>query len=246
MACGAHVSCRAVPCLKKRLRPGWSTTRRIGSCRSRPGSIGWPTGSSTCCNPFSGRLPQRSKRPCERMRAALAWLPWPAVMLVVAAVALRAGGSRLALFALATLDLHFACRLLARKHEHPGAGLAGSSDLRCARFPAWASSVTGSSVRAASSTSRSTSCRRSPRSPISSRCCCCSGSGPLSVSSPAPSMRLPPMVRNTMLGLELVPPAISEAGTMSGCTRASSSGMSKSPPPCRSCSLASIRRLTRH
>src|SRR5690554_1727759 len=37
--------------------------------------------------------------PMRSMRQGLIWLPWPAVMLAVTALALKAGGGRLALFA---------------------------------------------------------------------------------------------------------------------------------------------------
>ena len=67
--------------------------------------------------------------PMRGMRAGLVWLPWPFVMLIVVAVAMRAGGVRLALFAAGDARLYPACRLLAGEHEHPRARCAGGSDV---------------------------------------------------------------------------------------------------------------------
>src|SRR5438270_7939259 len=53
--------------------------------------------------PFFRAISFALDRPMRGVQAILQWLPWPSVMLLVGALALRAGGWRLALFAIAAL-----------------------------------------------------------------------------------------------------------------------------------------------
>lgn len=156
--------------------------------------------------------------PMRGARLALAWLPWPAVMLAVAALALKSSGERLAIFALATLAyillagywpqsmntlalvllavpistiLGFLLGVLGYARPRLRPVLLGALDLM-QTVPAFAYLI-----------------------PL----LLLFGFGPVVGLIASAIYATPPMVRNTMLGLERVPAAISEAGLMSGCTR---------------------------
>ncbi|HXU59267.1 MAG TPA: glycine/betaine ABC transporter permease, partial [Verrucomicrobiae bacterium] len=53
--------------------------------------------------PFFRAISFALDKPMRAIQAVLQWLPWPAVMLLVGVTALRAGGWKLALFAVASL-----------------------------------------------------------------------------------------------------------------------------------------------
>ncbi|MDX8498561.1 ABC transporter permease subunit [Mesorhizobium sp. VK4C] len=156
--------------------------------------------------------------PMRGARLALAWLPWPAVMLGVAALALKSSGGRLAIFALAALAyillagywpqsmntlalvllavpistvLGFLLGVLGYVHPRLRPVLLGALDLM-QTVPAFAYLI-----------------------PL----LLLFGFGPVVGLIASAIYATPPMVRNTMLGLDRVPAAISEAGLMSGCTR---------------------------
>ncbi|CDX41910.1 Glycine betaine/proline ABC transporter, permease protein [Mesorhizobium plurifarium] len=156
--------------------------------------------------------------PMRGARLALAWLPWPAVMLAVAALALKSSGERLAIFALATLAyillagywpqsmntlalvllavpisivLGFLLGVLGHARPRWRPVLNGALDLM-QTVPAFAYLI-----------------------PL----LLLFGFGPVVGLIASAIYATPPMVRNTMLGLDRVPAAISEAGLMSGCTR---------------------------
>ncbi|TGQ27982.1 ABC transporter permease subunit [Mesorhizobium sp. M00.F.Ca.ET.220.01.1.1] len=156
--------------------------------------------------------------PMRGARLALAWLPWPAVMLAVAAIALKSRGERLAIFALAALAyillagywlqsmntlalvllavpistvLGFLLGVLGYARPRLRPVLSGALDLM-QTVPAFAYLI-----------------------PL----LLLFGFGPVVGLIASAVYSTPPMVRNTMLGLDRVPAAISEAGLMSGCTR---------------------------
>ncbi|RAZ91274.1 glycine/betaine ABC transporter permease [Mesorhizobium hawassense] len=156
--------------------------------------------------------------PMRGARLALAWLPWPAVMLAVAALALKSSGERLAIFALATLAyillagywpqsmntlalvllavpistvLGFLLGVLGYARPRLRPVLNGALDLM-QTVPAFAYLI-----------------------PL----LLLFGFGPVVGLIASAIYATPPTVRNTMLGLDRVPAAISEAGLMSGCTR---------------------------
>jgi len=151
-------------------------------------------------------------------RLALAWLPWPVVMFGTAALALKSSGERLAIFALATLAyillagywpqsmntlalvllavpissvLGFVLGVLGHARPRLRPILLGALDLM-QTVPAFAYLI-----------------------PL----LLLFGFGPVVGLIASAIYATPPMVRNTLLGLERVPAAISEAGLMSGCTR---------------------------
>ena len=155
--------------------------------------------------------------PMRAIRARLVWLPWPAVMLAVAALAFKAGGMRLAVFgvlalaymlvagywpqSMSTLSLvilavpistavGFGLGVQGYRHNRVKPALTALLDLM-QTVPAFAYLI-----------------------PL----LLLFGFGPVVGLIASAIFATPPMVRNTMLGLERVPEAIREAGLMSGCT----------------------------
>jgi glycine betaine/proline transport system permease protein len=172
----------------------------------------------TVVQPAFRALSAALEAPMRGARLVLVWLPWPAVMLAVAALALKSSGVRLAVFALLALTyilsagywpqsmstlslvllavpiatvLGFALGVLG--HIRPGLRpvLLGALDLM-QTVPAFAYLI-----------------------PL----LLLFGFGPVVGLIASAIYATPPMVRNTKLGLDRVPSDISEAGLMSGCTR---------------------------
>lgn len=156
--------------------------------------------------------------PMRGVRLSLAWLPWPAVMLATAALAVKSSGGRLAIFAMLALAyiilagywpqsmntlalvllavpistvLGFLLGVLGYAFPRLRPALLGLLDLM-QTVPAFAYLI-----------------------PL----LLLFGFGPVVGLIASAIYATPPMVRNTMLGLDRVPAAISEAGLMSGCTR---------------------------
>ncbi|WP_296744343.1 proline/glycine betaine ABC transporter permease [Mesorhizobium sp.] len=156
--------------------------------------------------------------PMRGVRVALAWLPWPAVMLATTALAVKSSGGRLAIFAMLALAyiilagywpqsmntlalvllavpistvLGFLLGVLGYAFPRLRPALLGLLDLM-QTVPAFAYLI-----------------------PL----LLLFGFGPVVGLIASAIYATPPMVRNTMLGLDRVPAAISEAGLMSGCTR---------------------------
>ncbi|PTE07097.1 ABC transporter permease [Mesorhizobium helmanticense] len=172
----------------------------------------------TVVQPGFRALSAMLEAPMRGARLALVWLPWPAVMLAVAALALKSSGIRLAVFALLALTyillagywpqsmstlslvliavpistvLGFALGVLGYINPRLRPVLLGALDLM-QTVPAFAYLI-----------------------PL----LLLFGFGPVVGLIASAIYATPPMVRNTMLGLDRVPAAISEAGLMSGCTR---------------------------
>src|SRR3954468_1064577 len=156
--------------------------------------------------------------PMRDVRLVLAWLPWPAVMLAVAALASKASGERLAIFAVVALayillagywqqsmntlalvllavpismTVGFFLGVLGRARPRVRPALLFGLDLM-QTVPAFAYLI-----------------------PL----LLLFGFGPVVGLIASAIYATPPMVRNTMLGLDRVPAAVREAGLMSGCTR---------------------------
>jgi glycine betaine/proline transport system permease protein len=156
--------------------------------------------------------------PMRGARIALLWLPWPAVMLAVTALALKSSGIRLAAFALLALTyilsagywpqsmstlslvvlavpiatvLGFVLGVLGYARPRLRPILFGALDLM-QTVPAFAYLI-----------------------PL----LLLFGFGPVVGLIASAIYATPPIVRNTMLGLDRVPAEISESGLMSGCTR---------------------------
>ena len=156
--------------------------------------------------------------PMRGIQAVLQWLPWPAVMVLVGVTALRAGGWKLALFAVASLAylvivdywtqsmntlalvilavplsvvIGFALGVLADRVPRAVPLIEAALDTM-QTMPAFAYLI-----------------------PL----LLLFGFGPVVGLIASAIYAIPPMVRNTLLGLQQVPPAIKESGQMSGCTR---------------------------
>lgn len=172
----------------------------------------------TVVQPGFRALSAMLEAPMRGARLVLVWLPWPAVMLAVAALALKSSGIRLAVFALLALTyillagywpqsmstlslvliavpistgLGFALGVLGYINPRLRPVLLGALDLM-QTVPAFAYLI-----------------------PL----LLLFGFGPVVGLIASAIYATPPMVRNTMLGLDRVPAAICEAGLMSGCTR---------------------------
>lgn len=172
----------------------------------------------TVVQPAFRALSAMLEAPMRGARLVLVWLPWPAVMLAVAALALKSSGIRLAVFALLALVyillagywpqsmstlslvllavpistvLGFALGVLGYVSPRLRPLLMGALDLM-QTVPAFAYLI-----------------------PL----LLLFGFGPVVGLIASAIYATPPMVRNTMLGLDRVPAAVSEAGLMSGCTR---------------------------
>jgi glycine betaine/proline transport system permease protein len=155
--------------------------------------------------------------PMRAVRGTLQWLPWPVTMAVVAGLALRASGWRLAVFAIVTLSYlvligywrqsmntlavvllavpisivaGFAIGVLADRVPRVRRVVEAGLDLM-QTVPAFAYLI-----------------------PL----LLLFGFGPVVGLIASAIYAIPPMVRNTMLGLRLVPLNVREAGEMSGCT----------------------------
>jgi glycine betaine/proline transport system permease protein len=155
--------------------------------------------------------------PMRAIKDGLAWLPWPVGIVLVTAIAYRSSGWRLALFALATLVyilfagywrqsmntlalvllavpisvfLGFAIGVLGYRRPKLRGAINATMDLM-QTMPAFAYLI-----------------------PL----LLLFGFGPVVGLIASAIYAVPPMVRNTMLGLDLVPDNIKEASTMSGST----------------------------
>ena len=156
--------------------------------------------------------------PMRGARLVLAWLPWPAVMLAMAALAMKSSGIRLAVFAVLALTYI----LLA------GYWPQSMNTLSLVLLAVPISTVAGfglgvlghASLRVRPVLSGALDLMQTvPAFAYLIPLLLLFGFGPVVGLIASAIYATPPMVRNTMLGLDCVPPAISEAGLMSGCTR---------------------------
>jgi glycine betaine/proline transport system permease protein len=156
-------------------------------------------------------------RPMRAIQAVLQWIPWPVMVALVGLTALRAGGRRLALFAVATL----AYLLIA------GYWRQSMNTLALVSLAVPISVTTGfflgalayrvkkarSMVEVALDVMQTV-----PAFAYLIPLLLLFGFGPVVGLIASAIYAIPPMVRNTVLGLERVPDDIAESGTMSGCT----------------------------
>jgi glycine betaine/proline transport system permease protein len=167
--------------------------------------------------PFFRAITFTLDRPMRAIQAVLQWLPWPAVMLLVGATALRAGGKRLAIFALAALAYlvvvgywrqsmnTLALVLLAVPLSVVAGFLLG---VLAHRLP-----------RAIDVIEAALDCMQTmPAFAYLIPLLLLFGYGPVVGLIASAIYAIPPMVRNTLLGLQQVPPDVKESGAMSGCT----------------------------
>jgi glycine betaine/proline transport system permease protein len=168
--------------------------------------------------PFFRAISFALDKPMRAIQAVLQWLPWPAVMLLVGVTALRAGGWKLALFAVASLAYlvivdywtqsmnTLALVILAVPLSVViGFALGVLADRVPKAIPV---------IEAALDTMQTM-----PAFAYLIPLLLLFGFGPVVGLIASAIYAIPPMVRNTLLGLQQVPPAIKESGQMSGCTR---------------------------
>src|SRR5262249_54838107 len=155
--------------------------------------------------------------PMRRLQAVLQWLPWPAVMLLVGATALRASGWKLALFTIASLVYLIVA----------GYWRQSMNTLALVLLAVPLSVVVGFAlgvlahrvpkaihiIEAALDTMQTM-----PAFAYLIPLLLLFGFGPVVGLIASAIYAIPPMVRNTLLGLQQVPAAIKESGQMSGCT----------------------------
>jgi glycine betaine/proline transport system permease protein len=155
--------------------------------------------------------------PMRAIQAVLQWIPWPAMMLLVGLIALRAGGRRLAWFALGTLAY-----LLVTGYWHES-----MNTLALVLIAVPLSVIAGFALgvlahrvpRARGSIEVALDVMQTmPAFAYLIPLLLLFGFGPVVGLIASAIYAVPPMVRNTLLGLERVPSDIRESGDMSGCT----------------------------
>ena len=155
--------------------------------------------------------------PLRGIRAVLQWLPWPAVMLITVALAFRASGWRLALFVVVALTYMVVTGYWRQSMNTlavvaiavPLSVLAGFAiGVFADRVPRLAK-VIGVVLDLMQTV---------PAFAYLIPLLLLFGFGPSAGLVASAVYAVPPMVRNTMLGLRLVPPNVRESGIMSGCT----------------------------
>lgn len=167
--------------------------------------------------PFFRTVSALLEMPMRAIRSMLAWWPWPAMMPVVALLALKVGGLRLAAFSVVALGYIVLAGYWPQSMNTMALVLLAMPISVVAGF---ALGVLGH--------------LRKPARPVISAILdlmqtvpafaylipllLLFGFGPVVGLIASAIYATPPMVRNTMLGLDLVPVDIREAGLMSGCT----------------------------
>jgi glycine betaine/proline transport system permease protein len=155
--------------------------------------------------------------PLRGIRDVLQWLPWPATMLITVGLALRAGGLRLAVFAAAALTYMVLT----------GYWRQSMNTLAVVAIAVPLSVLTGFAIGVLAD--RVPRLRQSvealldlmqtvPAFAYLIPLLLLFGFGPSAGLVASAIYAVPPMVRNTMLGLRMVPQNVRESGIMGGCT----------------------------
>jgi glycine betaine/proline transport system permease protein len=172
----------------------------------------------TLVQPLSRTVSALLVGPMRALQNALHWLPWPVVMFMVIAVSLYAGGPRLALFAFASLAYLVIV----------GYWKESMNTLALVLLAVPMAGITGFVLGVWGQRSRRFRALLEPTLDLMQTVPAFAylipllllfGFGPVVGLIASAIYAVPPMVRNTMLGLDLVPSAIAEAGRMGGCTR---------------------------
>ncbi len=156
--------------------------------------------------------------PMRGARLVLAWLPWPAVMLAMAALAMKSSGIRLAVFAVLALTYIMLAGYWPQSMNTLSLVLLAVPISTVAGFGLGVLGHASLRVRPVLSGALDLM-QTVPAFAYLIPLLLLFGFGPVVGLIASAIYATPPMVRNTMLGLDCVPPAISEAGLMSGCTR---------------------------
>lgn len=155
--------------------------------------------------------------PMRGVRLALEWLPWPAVMVAVAALALRSGGIGLAAFALLALAYMLVSGYWRQSMNTLALVVLAVPLATAAGFLLGTLGHASRRVRAALLPALDLM-QTVPAFAYLIPLLLLFGFGPVVGLIASAIFATPPMVRNTMLGLERVPADIAEAGLMSGST----------------------------
>ncbi len=156
--------------------------------------------------------------PMRAVQTVLQWLPWPSVMLLVGAIALRANGWKLALFSLLSLAYLIVAGYWTQSMNTLALVLLAMPISIVAGF---AIGVLAHRVPKALPVIEAAldTMQTMPVFAYLIPLLLLFGFGPVVGLIASAIYAIPPMVRNTMLGLEQVPLAIKESGQMSGCTK---------------------------
>ncbi len=167
--------------------------------------------------PFFRMISAGLDTPMRWIQSALQWLPWPIAMAMVTAIALRAGGLRLAAFAVATLAYVYVAGYW--RETMNTLALVTLAVPLAAAF-GFAFGVFGHYVPKARSAINTTLdlMQTVPAFAYLIPLLLLFGFGPVVGLLASAIYAAPPMVRNTMLGLSMVPEAVKESAEMSGCT----------------------------
>lgn len=156
--------------------------------------------------------------PIRSVRQGLIWLPWPAVMLATAALALKASGGRLALFAVLALAYMLIAGYWPQSMSTLSLVLLAVPMSTAVGFMLGVFGWRYPRLRPALSATLDLM-QTVPAFAYLIPLLLLFGFGPVVGLIASAIYAMPPMARNTMLGLDRVPSDISEAGLMSGCTR---------------------------
>jgi glycine betaine/proline transport system permease protein len=156
--------------------------------------------------------------PMRGVRLALEWLPWPTVMLAVSALALKSGGARLAVFAVLALGYLLIAGYWPQSMNTLSLVLLAVPISTVAGFGLGVAGYRYRGLRPALLAALDLM-QTVPAFAYLIPLLLLFGFGPVVGLIASAIYATPPMVRNTMLGLDGVPADIRESGLMSGCTR---------------------------
>lgn len=156
--------------------------------------------------------------PMRAMRSFLEWLPWPATILAVVALSLKSGGMRLAAFSVLALGYILIAGYWPQSMNTLALVLLA---VPISTLLGFALGLAGYSFRIVRQALLALLdlMQTVPSFAYLIPLLLLFGFGPVVGLIASAIYATPPMVRNTMLGLDRVPDAIREAGVMSGCTR---------------------------
>ncbi|HWA48535.1 MAG TPA: ABC transporter permease subunit [Dongiaceae bacterium] len=155
--------------------------------------------------------------PMHGVQAVLQWIPWPMMMVLVGIIALRAGGRRLAWFAIGTLAYLLVAGYWRESMNTLALVLIAVPMSVAAGFGLGVLAHRVKRARGAIEVALDVM-QTMPAFAYLIPLLLLFGFGPVVGLIASAIYAVPPMVRNTLLGLERVPSDIQESGVMSGCT----------------------------
>ncbi len=156
--------------------------------------------------------------PMRALQGVLQWMPWPATILLVGALALSASGWRLALFSVLALGYLVGVGYWPQSMNTMALVLLAVPLSVVIGFALGVMAFRAPKARAV--IEASLDCMQTmPAFAYLIPLLLLFGFGPVVGLIASAIYAIPPMVRNTLLGLQQVPSDITEAGTMSGCTK---------------------------